>query len=127
MEISTMLTRQACLNKVFTYLPTYLPFGLSGGVQITNTYFQQQPANQRRDSDCMFTIFEILYCHLQNSFDESIVYYFRQQPANQRRDSDGLQYLKSDIVICKNSFDLRIQTVKEARSPSKRRCNYRAF
>jgi hypothetical protein len=24
-EISTMLTRQACLNKVFTYLPTYLP------------------------------------------------------------------------------------------------------
>ena len=27
--------------------------------------------------------------------------YFRQQPANQRRDSDCLQYLKSDIVICK--------------------------
>ena len=34
-----------------------LPFGLSRGgggeVQITNTYFRQQPANQRRDSDCL--------------------------------------------------------------------------
>jgi hypothetical protein len=39
-----------------------------GGVQVTNTYFRQQPVNQRRDSDCS-------------------------------------QYLKSDIVICKNSFD----------------------
>jgi hypothetical protein len=46
-----------------------LPFRLSGGgVQVTNTYFRQQPVNQRRDSDCS-------------------------------------QYLKSDIVICKNSFD----------------------
>ena len=38
-----------------------LPFGLSGGgrrqhahtMQIPNTYFRQQPANQRRDSDCL--------------------------------------------------------------------------
>ena len=26
---------------------------VKGGMQITNTYFRQQPANQRRDSDCL--------------------------------------------------------------------------
>ena len=30
-----------------------LPFGLSGGIQITNTYFRQQPKNQRRDTDSL--------------------------------------------------------------------------
>jgi hypothetical protein len=33
-----------------------LPFGLlggGGGIQITNTYFRQQPANQRRDTDSL--------------------------------------------------------------------------
>jgi predicted NAD-dependent protein-ADP-ribosyltransferase YbiA (DUF1768 family) len=32
-----------------------LPFGLSGGggIQTTNTYFRQQQANQRLDSDCL--------------------------------------------------------------------------
>jgi hypothetical protein len=30
-----------------------LPLGLLGGMQITNTHFRQQPANQRSDSDCL--------------------------------------------------------------------------
>ena len=58
-------------------LATEPPYRLDcrGGVQITNTYFRQQPANQRRDSDC-------------------------------------LQYLKSDIVICKTlSMNYTIERV----------------
>ena len=56
-------------RRIITTAPAWRPslhyhLECQGGIQITNTYFRQQPANQRCNTDC-------------------------------------LQYLKSDIVICK--------------------------
>ena len=46
-----------------------LPFGLSGGgIQITNTYFRQQPANQRRDTDCLQYLKSDIVIYQQRSF-----------------------------------------------------------
>jgi hypothetical protein len=45
-------------SPIITTAPAWAPSLLyrldcQGGIRITNTYFRQQPANQRRDSDCL--------------------------------------------------------------------------
>ena len=86
--------------------------GGGGGIHITNTYFRQQPANQRRDTDCLqYLKSDIVIYKQQNSFDRIQ----QQQPANQCRDSDGLLYLKSDIVICKNSLSILYYTIDRSK------------
>ena len=101
-------------SPIITTAPAWPPSLLyrldcQGGIQITNTYFRQQPANQRCDTDCLqYLKSDIVIYQQQNSFDRIQQ---QQQPANQCRDSDGLLYLKSDIVICKSSLSILYYTI----------------
>ena len=74
-----------------------LPFGLSGGMQITNTYFRQKPANQRIDSDCLQYLKSYIVICKSLSMNRSYTI----------RSKEFLQITISDFKYCKPSLSRR--------------------